>query len=544
MSQTTTIPESLHIGSRIQVGKDRATIRFIGTVNNTKGDWLGVEWDDPHRGKHNGTHQDVKYFSCRYPTSGSFIRFHPEKVNTGTTFMNALEERYLIKDDIATIHEKNYDKSKDVGELYFGGNKQIVVETYGFDKIQKAQRQLNNLKVVGLAEQLISSAGTSIRDAHLTIEDLDLSRNLISNWETASDIVSQLPQLTTLRLNQSRLACPPVDLQPFLITTLSLNQTLIPWQHIDILSKALPQLQDLQLGGNELSQLGEMKFPKLTCLNLEDNVINDWSSEINKLSDSLPSLEILYLNDNRIKSIEITTNKMFPNLRFLRIERNSIDNWNSLNDLNKLPNLTKLRCKENTIFKGLDKELEAAQIVGRIKNLSNVNGNTLTNRERIDLERYYIKSCTKDGSTHEEIAAIHPRYNELCAEHGQPDLQSAISHTSTALKDRLISITLSTRNIASVDEIMLITQKKDLPPTCTSISKKFLRTMTIRNVKHMIQKLLKIPAAKQQLLLLQPMEENNSERDIMIMDITDDLRDLKFYGINSGDELLVIVNDS
>lgn len=88
--------------------------------------------------------------------------------------------------------------------------------------------------------------------------------------------------------SQSRLACPPIDLQPFHITTLSLNQTLISWQHIDILSKALPQLQDLQLGGNELSRLGKMEFPKLKCLNLEDNVISDWSSEINKLSDSLP----------------------------------------------------------------------------------------------------------------------------------------------------------------------------------------------------------------------------------------------------------------
>lgn len=80
----------------------------------------------------------------------------------------------------------------------------------------------------------------------------------------------------------------------------------------------------------------------------------------------------------------------------------------------------------------MDNESEAAQIVGRIRNLSNVNGNTvscfffikhlilivvflqLTNRERVDLERYYIKLCTKDGSTHEEIAAIHPRYSELC----------------------------------------------------------------------------------------------------------------------------------
>lgn len=64
--------------------------------------------------------------------------------------------------------------------------------------------------------------------------------------------------------------------------------------------------------------------------------------------------------------------------------------------------------------------------------------------------------------------------------------------------------------------------------------------MTIRNVKHMIQKLLKIPAAKQQLILLQPIDNENNDRDLMIMDITDDLRDLKFYGINNGDELLVL----
>lgn len=174
--------------------------------------------------------------------------------------------------------------------------------------------------------------------------------------------------------SQSRLSAPKTDLKFFNLSTLSLNQTLIPWQDIDLLAKALPQLQDLQLGGNELCQLGQMEFPHLKFLNLEDNLINDWSSEINKLSESLPryvvsfsyavifkfnvinppphSLETLYLNDNQIKTIGITTNKMFPKLRFLRIERNSIDNWNSLNELNKLSNLTKLRCKENPIFKG------------------------------------------------------------------------------------------------------------------------------------------------------------------------------------------------
>ncbi|CEP13789.1 hypothetical protein [Parasitella parasitica] len=315
---------------------------------------------------------------------------------------------------------------------------------------------------------------------------------------------------------QSRLSSPKIEFKSFHLSTLSLNQNLISWQDIDVLAASLPQLQDLQLGGNELSQLGEFKFPHLKSLNLENNLISDWRGQINKLSDSLPSLETLYLNDNELKLIDIPANNMFPHLAVLRIERNSIENW-----------------------KRMDKELEAAHVVGRIKNLSNVDGNTLTNRERVDLERYYIILCAKEGSTHEEIAAKHPRYAELCAEHGQPDLKSSNSASSTALKDRLIDITLTTRNVASVDELMLITQKKDLPVISTSASKKLLRTMTIRNLKHMIQKLLKIPAAKQQLILLQSIE-NNCDRDVMIMDVMDDLRDLKFYGINHGDELLVV----
>lgn len=40
------------------------TVRYVGKVEGTTGEWLGVEWDDPTRGKHSGQHQGVKYFTC------------------------------------------------------------------------------------------------------------------------------------------------------------------------------------------------------------------------------------------------------------------------------------------------------------------------------------------------------------------------------------------------------------------------------------------------------------------------------------------------
>ena len=53
-----------YTGKRLSFGGDLCTVRFIGEVQGTKGEWLGVEWDDPSRGKHEGSVKGVKYFQC------------------------------------------------------------------------------------------------------------------------------------------------------------------------------------------------------------------------------------------------------------------------------------------------------------------------------------------------------------------------------------------------------------------------------------------------------------------------------------------------
>jgi hypothetical protein len=53
-----------HIGQRLSFASALCTVRYIGTVKGTKGEWLGVEWDDSARGKHSGEHDGVRYFTC------------------------------------------------------------------------------------------------------------------------------------------------------------------------------------------------------------------------------------------------------------------------------------------------------------------------------------------------------------------------------------------------------------------------------------------------------------------------------------------------
>jgi dynactin complex subunit len=62
--QTMDGEREIYVGKRLSFGSDLCTVRYIGEVQGTKGQWLGVEWDDATRGKHNGEAGAVRYFNC------------------------------------------------------------------------------------------------------------------------------------------------------------------------------------------------------------------------------------------------------------------------------------------------------------------------------------------------------------------------------------------------------------------------------------------------------------------------------------------------
>lgn len=53
-------------GTRILYQKQHnGTVRYVGPVDGTSGEWLGVEWDDAEaRGKHDGVKDGRRYFRC------------------------------------------------------------------------------------------------------------------------------------------------------------------------------------------------------------------------------------------------------------------------------------------------------------------------------------------------------------------------------------------------------------------------------------------------------------------------------------------------
>lgn len=52
------------VDTRIAHAGYLGTVKFVGQVDGTQGLWLGVEWDDPSRGRHSGAKDGRQYFTC------------------------------------------------------------------------------------------------------------------------------------------------------------------------------------------------------------------------------------------------------------------------------------------------------------------------------------------------------------------------------------------------------------------------------------------------------------------------------------------------
>jgi hypothetical protein len=137
---------SLSVGRRVQVLTDKGTVKYVGRVDNQTGMWVGIEWDDPSRGKHDGSAGGKRYFDCGHPTGASFIR--AEKVLTGSTLLEALISRYHNE-----VGEYGTSAGDEAMYVQTASKRLVKVQLVGLDKIQARQSQLDLLlsaRLVGL----------------------------------------------------------------------------------------------------------------------------------------------------------------------------------------------------------------------------------------------------------------------------------------------------------------------------------------------------------------------------------------------------------
>ncbi len=313
-------------------GKFTGTARYIGTVHTSKNEhlnWVGVEWDDPTRGKHDGWLKGPgggeRYFKCAMG-AGSFVKAQKLRLRTG--FLKTMRDRYDHGGE-----EESVINSVDTTR---GKSKPIIL--IGMDKVAD-WHALGSIKKVSLEETYAGKVDeAAVAKACPQIRELNLRSTLFGSWSDIAKLGRSIPHLQSLRLDNDRFS-PRLpyplpsshELRTALpkLSVLVLNNTALDFGQILALEAALPKLKELHLcangittfdpprttygawasttGDRRLDRRGRVGPPLVNCfqelqiLNLSSNDIDDWR-QVWRLA-WLPNLEKLLLNENKISTV-------------------------------------------------------------------------------------------------------------------------------------------------------------------------------------------------------------------------------------------------
>lgn len=495
------------VGRRVSCGGERATVRYVGPVPPTTGVWLGVEWDDRQRGKHDGSHEGVQYFSCSHPKGGSFIR--PAKASYGVDYLTALQQLYHF-----SIENENVDSD---------------ISFYTKD------RSLDSLTSVLLGGSEVNGPGPdgAIRTTTPNVQILDLSGSLLTCWEDVSRFSLQMHRLDELKLSRNRLSLPsnPSTLSHAFcnLKVLYLKKCDLTWPQILDCAPMWPQLESLSVAENNITEL-QRPEGVLQCLNSLDLMLNPLVQDTVVSLSSLTRLEELNLSQTGLSVIRFDDvapgcqTAMFPELKTLLVDDNSISEWSVIDELAKLPSLVRLSCRRNRLQSSDKNPLTAEQIlVAKLGQLTVLNSHELLPEERRGAELDYIKMFgkewlkTKDCSqSNAQFNCEHPRYQVLINKYGAPEEGELKKPEPFALKNQLLNI-------------KFVFPDDDRKP----IEKKLPASMMLQKVKGLLCRLLKVPATDLRLTYSSPKKVGTE------FNLDGDLKTLQFFSIEDGDLVLV-----
>lgn len=507
-------PEEV-VDRRVSCDGERATVRYLGPVPPTAGLWYGVEWDNPERGKHDGSHEGVQYFTCRNPKGGSFVR--PANVSFGVDFLTVVRQEYTIDREEVLSQEISISSRK----LEWGKVK---------------ERSYENLPSVLLARSEVNGAGADgeIRETTPYVQWLDMCGTLLSCWEDVAAITQQLEHLEGLHLSNNRLRVPS-EVSPLCrsfcsLQTLALNNCDLTWTQILECAPMWPQLEVLSLEENNITELRrpEGVLQSLKNLNVSSNPLEQ--NTVLSIA-ALPRLEELNLSKTGLSDIRFddaapgSQTDMFAALNTLRLDYNKITEWCVVNELGKLRSLVIFTCRGNRLLSSDGNPKTANQmLIAKLGKLKQLNNSQIVPDDRKGAECDYMKMFGLEwlevgggSEPSREFLIQHPRYPSLVQKYGVPDEGLLKKWVPLALKNQLLKITF------------VFPDHPDRKP----IEKKLPNSMKVQKVKGLLNRLLKVPPSDLKLTYT-TLKKMGIEYEIDI-----DLKTLSQYAIEDGDQVQV-----
>ncbi|KAF0296185.1 Tubulin-specific chaperone E [Amphibalanus amphitrite] len=483
------------VGDRVCCDGQRATVRFVGSVTGADGLWVGVEWDNPERGKHNGTVKGKEYFMTSHPTGGSMVR--PRKLARPVQCAQAVVDRYgAILDTDSTVDRQELDAlQQDINARF--------VQVIGLTKLNKKQSKLDQLKNVYLRDSCVAGDSSQLLGQLCpNIEELDLAENLLSSWAAVAEITRQLPKLRILNISENRLAEPDAALRPAFasLQILMANRQRYTWEE------------------------------QLDSLDLDSNPIGNWA-EVMKLA-SLPKLRDLGLANTGLRRLEVPeqSDALFPALQAIVLDSNQIDEWSSVSALDRLPALVDVTLRNNPVTAIEKPETTRELIIARVSKLQVLNRTEVTREERRWAELDYLRRfgpawreaggrlpAAERGDAWRAFLQTHPRYPAICDAWGAPE-DSELKITSDTISANMVSVRL----------VLLTREGEQL----RDLERRLPLTMRLSKLKVLVNKLFRGNIKQLELSYRSPGQDESRE---IAMDRD---RDLRFFGVEEGDLII------
>jgi hypothetical protein len=366
--------------------------------------------------------------------------------------------------------------------VYFSSKK---AEEVGFEKFAKRQAQLQGIHVLVLDHMRIRGECPqdeldTIPEICANITDLDLGSNLFESLDEILGIAKLLPKLRNLVLDGNRMSISTPRRKLENIKSLSLSNTLLEWTEISATASHFPNLTSLTAASNDLQAISLEPLP--ASLEVLDLIGNSFSTLVSlAILRTCRSLHTISLKKNLISTTGPLPKEPFGSaLHTLDLSHNSIQTWSLIDSLpNLYPSLQHLRTASNPLYTHLTtpagRPLTAEDgymlTIARLPNLKTLNYSTITSKERLNAETYYLSQIAAEiglvTSGPDGVAAVkraHPRWAELVEEYGEPVIASSTTGAASKegeLDPNSLAAKLATLHFHISDPALF----SDLPPS-------------------------------------------------------------------------------
>ncbi|XP_061683904.1 tubulin-specific chaperone cofactor E-like protein isoform X2 [Syngnathoides biaculeatus] len=237
-----------------------------------------------------------------------------------------------------------------------------------------------------------------------------------------SKIVSNIPNLDFLNLSSNPLAGMTLELQCAeafsRVRRLVLNNTQVSWDTVMMLTREIPELEELFLCLNEYScvRASSVVCTSLRLLHITDNSLHDWA-EVRKFGSMFPTLDTLVMANNNLTSIHDSKDilqRLFANLRSINLHNSGLNQWEDIEKLNFFPKLEEVRLQGIPLLQTYTNVERRSLMIAQLPSISLLNGSVVTESEREDAERFFIRyylHCPEEELPH--------RYHYLVNKYGK-----------------------------------------------------------------------------------------------------------------------------